>query len=85
MIRTETQAPRASVFSPLAKAVLDSFTEGVVVFDPDGHLAYANGQAQQVLKTISNGGPDDAETLMPGDRRGRAYPLHKGRPGNSHD
>ncbi len=31
-----------SVFSPLAKALLDGFSEGVVVFDADGKLLYAN-------------------------------------------
>ena len=61
----ESQPSRAAVFSPLAKAVLDSFNEGVVVFDRDGRLAYANGQAQVILRSLGNGSVDDAETLMP--------------------
>ena len=38
-----------SVFSPLAKALLDGFSEGVVVFDADGKLLYANQQAREAL------------------------------------
>jgi transcriptional regulator of acetoin/glycerol metabolism len=38
-----------SVFSPLAKALLDGFSEGVVVFDADGRLLYANHQAREAL------------------------------------
>jgi transcriptional regulator of acetoin/glycerol metabolism len=80
MISAGTQPPRASVFSPLAKAVLDSFDEGVVVFDHDGHVAYANGQGQRVLETMGNGGPERAEELMPRLARlgGRVAPLRVG-------
>ena len=38
-----------SVFSPLAKALLDGFSEGVVVFDVEGRLLYANQQAREAL------------------------------------
>ena len=38
-----------SVFSPLAKALLDGFSEGVVVFDAEGKLLYANLQAREAL------------------------------------
>jgi transcriptional regulator of acetoin/glycerol metabolism len=38
-----------SVFSPLAKALLDGFSEGVVVFDLDGRLVYANQPAREAL------------------------------------
>jgi transcriptional regulator with PAS, ATPase and Fis domain len=38
-----------SVFSPLAKALLDGFSEGVVVFDPEGKILYANQQARSSL------------------------------------
>lgn len=61
----ESQPLRAAVFSPLAKAVLDSFNEGVVVFDSEGRLAYANGPAQMILRSLGNGRVEDAETLMP--------------------
>ena len=38
-----------SVFSPLAKALLDGFSEGVVVFDADGRLLYTNQPAREAL------------------------------------
>lgn len=41
--------PLPSVFSPLAKALLDGFSEGVVVFDPTGRLVYANQPAREAL------------------------------------
>ena len=41
--------PAPSVFSPLAKALLDGFSEGVVVFDPDGRMLYANTPAREAL------------------------------------
>jgi ATP-binding cassette subfamily B protein len=39
-----------SVFSPLAKALLDGFSEGVVVFDVEGRLLYANQQAREASR-----------------------------------
>ncbi len=80
-VSRETHRPmNGSVFSPLAKAVLDSFNEGVVVFDPDGRLAYANGYARNVLRGLSNGQAEDAENLMPKLARlgGRMAPLRVG-------
>ena len=52
-----------SVFSPLAKALLDGFSEGVVVFDIEGRLLYANEQAREALvgMDLSEHAPD----LMP--------------------
>lgn len=41
-----------SVFSPLAKALLDGFSEGVVVFDADGRVTYANQPARDALAAI---------------------------------
>jgi AraC-like DNA-binding protein len=38
-----------SVFSPLAKALLDGFSEGVVVFDLEGRLLYINQPAREAL------------------------------------
>ncbi len=61
----DSQPSRAAFFSPLAKAVLDSFNEGVVVFHPDGRLAYANGHARMILRSLGNGSVEDAESLMP--------------------
>jgi len=39
----------SGAFSPLAKAVIDSMTEGVVVFDAQGRLLYANAAARRVV------------------------------------
>lgn len=41
-----------SVFSPLAKALLDGFSEGVVVFDAEGKILYANHPAREALREI---------------------------------
>ena len=41
-----------SVFSPLAKALLDGFSEGVVVFDADGRLLYANQPARLAMEGL---------------------------------
>jgi transcriptional regulator of acetoin/glycerol metabolism len=41
-----------SVFSPLAKALLDGFSEGVVVFDAEGRVTYANQPARDALAAI---------------------------------
>ncbi|MCU0620575.1 MAG: helix-turn-helix domain-containing protein [Gemmatimonadales bacterium] len=41
-----------SVFSPLAKALLDGFSEGVVVFDGEGRVTYANQPARDALAAI---------------------------------
>lgn len=67
-----------SVFSPLAKALLDGFTEGVVVFDAEGKVLYANSNARSSL------GHDDlnasAADLVPrlAAQGGRVKPLRVG-------
>ena len=38
-----------SVFSPLAKTLLDAFGEGVVVFDAQGRVMYLNQPAREAL------------------------------------
>jgi transcriptional regulator of acetoin/glycerol metabolism len=49
-----------AVFSPLAKAILDGFSEGVVVFDREGRILYLNQPAREALKSmdLSEGAPD---------------------------
>ena len=67
-----------SVFSPLAKALLDGFSEGVVVFDSEGRLLYANEQARSTLsgEDLAEGAKD----LMPrlAAIGGRLRPLRIG-------
>ncbi len=60
----DTHAPAPSVFSPLAKALLDGFSEGVVVFDPQGKVLYANTQAREALAEMLDPA-DEAQSLMP--------------------
>jgi DNA-binding NtrC family response regulator len=55
----------SSVFSPLARAVLNSFSEGVVVFDPDGQVVYANHPAEETIEGLDRGIPRDASGLLP--------------------
>ena len=70
----------SSVFSPLARAVLDSFNEGVVVFDPQGQLVYSNYPAEEVIHDLGHNGPRDADALLPQLARkgGRIAPLRVG-------
>jgi transcriptional regulator with PAS, ATPase and Fis domain len=67
-----------SVFSPLAKALLDGFSEGVVVFDLEGRLLYANQQAREALEgmDLAEGSPDLQPRLAA--LGGRLRPLRVG-------
>jgi transcriptional regulator with PAS, ATPase and Fis domain len=38
-----------ATFSPMVRAVIDSVTEGVVIFDQQGRLLYANTSARRVI------------------------------------
>ena len=45
-------APMSTVpaaFSPLARAVIDSVSEGVVIFDQQGRMLYANAAARRAI------------------------------------
>ena len=70
----------SSIFSPLARAVLDSFSEGVVVFDPHGRVLYANSPAEVTLDSVAGDAPRNADRLVPElARRGaRIAPLRVG-------
>ncbi len=67
-----------SVFSPLAKALLDGFGEGVVVFDKDGKLLYMNTPARDALEGTVD--LDDSDDLQPrlAAMGGRLRPLKVG-------
>src|SRR3979490_1696107 len=71
--------PQPSVFSPLAKALLDGFSEGVIVFDAAGKVLYANQQAREAVSTMSEPG-EDAGSLLPrlAAMGGRLRPLRVG-------
>jgi hypothetical protein len=55
----------ATLFSPLARTLLDRFAEGVILFDADGRLAYANALGQQVLDSLAGGNGLDTRSLLP--------------------
>ena len=59
---------------------MDAFGEGVVVFDADGKLTYANERAKSLLDTIDGDGNGRAQQLMPILARlgGRIAPLRAG-------
>jgi Transcriptional activator of acetoin/glycerol metabolism len=61
------------VFSPLAKALLDAFSEAVIVFDPQGRVVYANEPARELKLDLSR----PASDLMPAlaELGGRLKPL----------
>ena len=50
-------------FAPLGQAVMETFSEGVVVFDPYGRLLYANQRARRTLDALGDGAPHRGENL----------------------
>lgn len=76
MTGNSSQTPLPSVFSPLAKALLDAFREAVIVFDPAGKVIYANTQAREMGLDLSRPAGD----LMPelAQLGGRLRPLKVG-------
>jgi transcriptional regulator of acetoin/glycerol metabolism len=73
-----TTTGQPSVFSPLARALLDGFSEGVIVFDAQGRVMYANQQAREALKSFDLSA--DARDLLPqlSALGGRLRPLRIG-------
>jgi transcriptional regulator of acetoin/glycerol metabolism len=71
---------RQQLFSPLARAVFDRFNEGVVLFDSDGRVTYANRGGRQLLDGMSKDGSLDTRTLLPrlGRMGGRVERLQAG-------
>lgn len=67
-----------SVFSPLAKALLDNFSEGVVVFDAEGKVLYANSHARSAVgqEDLSGSAADLRPKLAA--QGGRLKPLRIG-------
>ena len=47
--------PPQPAFAPLGQAVLETFGEGVVVFDPYGRILYANQRARRVIEGLGDG------------------------------
>jgi hypothetical protein len=68
------------LFSPLARSLLDRFGEAVVLFDPDGRLAYANSAGRRILDGLSRGNGLDTASLLPrlGRMGGRVERIETG-------
>ena len=65
-----------SAFSPLARAVLESLSEGVLIIGTDGEIAYANPAARAVLKEVDENEADGRAILPRLSRIGaRIAPL----------
>jgi hypothetical protein len=71
---------KAGLFSPLAKALFDQFTEAVVLFDTDGRVTYANRWGRELLDSLTNGDLLDTRSLLPrlGRMGGRVERLAAG-------
>jgi transcriptional regulator with PAS, ATPase and Fis domain len=69
-----------SVFSPLAKALLDAFNEGVIVFDQQGRIIYYNISAREALDEAGLDTTSDKDDLLPelAGLGGRLVPLKVG-------
>ena len=52
-------------FTPFAKAVLDSFEDGVVVFNSSGKMVFASERARVTAESILEAQPHTAEALLP--------------------
>ena len=78
MTEGSTQVSQPSVFSPLARALLDGFSEGVIVFDSQGRVTYANQPARDAARGLDLGG--EAKDLLPALSAlgGRLRPLRIG-------
>ncbi len=80
MTQPMTAPTLPSVFSPLAKALLDAFNEGVIVFDQQGRITYLNASAREILDDagLDHGGEKD--DLLPelANFGGRLAPLRVG-------
>ena len=50
-------------FAPLGQAVMETFSDGVVVFDPYGRILYANQRARRTLDALGDGAPRRSDNL----------------------
>lgn len=77
---TSSPTPMPSVFSPLAKALLDGFNEGVIVFDQHGRIVYLNAHAREVLQDAGLDATSEKDDLLPelAGLGGRLAPLRVG-------
>lgn len=57
-------ASTPATFSPLVRAVIESVTDGVVIFDQQGRLLYANATARRSVDGQNGGGGDIRNRLQ---------------------
>src|SRR2546430_16213839 len=55
--------PPALSFAPLGQAVMETFSEGVVVFDPYGRMVYANQRARRTIDALGDGAAHRGENV----------------------
>ena len=74
----ESTSTTPSLFSPLAKSLLDGFAEGVLVFSGEGKVIYANDPAREALRDADLS--LESEDLQPrlAAMGGRLQPLRIG-------
>ena len=70
----------AATLSPLARAILDSLTQALVVFDPQGRLVYANPAARAALQDAGDVAGRRLDALRPrlASLGARIVPLRAG-------
>ena len=74
------QKPAGSIFSPLARAVMDAFSEGLVVFDHEGRMIYANQPAREAAREVVESAARAEDVLPELARLGsRLVPLRVGK------
>lgn len=80
MNQPSTSGSMPSVFSPLAKTLLDAFAEGVIVFDPNGRAIYLNAPAREALVEAGLDTSGEKDDLLPelANLGGRLAPLRVG-------
>src|SRR5439155_9592730 len=52
-----------ATFSPLVRAVIDSVTEGIVIFDQQGRLLYANASSRRAIDGQNGDGRNRLQRL----------------------
>src|SRR2546430_5635161 len=50
-------------FAPLGQAVMETFSEGVVVFDSYGRMLYANQRARRTIDALGDGAAHRGENV----------------------
>src|SRR5260370_34094612 len=61
--RDKSTSPATSPsFAPLGQAVIESFAEGVVIFDLYGRVLYANQRARRVIDALDASAGEQRET-----------------------